>query len=147
MQHLRNVCINGVAKAVNKYMTEFLNESLDDISSFLRVSPDMAQVIRVFHKEFSLTANYPKGHGKQFRTWMIKRDLKEFLMHAERATGSRQDIITMGAVPIYWNRKFNVEFLDYVLRVKGASNILQENLFTVSRQVRRPKCFGTQFQK
>ena len=35
MQHLRNVWINGVAIAVNKYMLEFLEESLDDISSFL----------------------------------------------------------------------------------------------------------------
>ena len=35
MQHLSNVCINGVAKAVNKYLTEFLQESLEEISSFL----------------------------------------------------------------------------------------------------------------
>ena len=135
MQHLRNVWINGVAIAVNKYMLEFLEESLDDISSFLRVSPDLAQVIRAFHKEFSLTANYPKGHGEKFKSWMQKRYPKEFLMHAERATGSRQDIITMGAGPVYWNRRFSVEFLDDVLRVKGASNILQENLFTVLSSV------------
>ena len=131
MQHLRNVWINGVAKAVNKYMTEFINKSLDDISSFLRVSPDLAHVIRAFHKEFSLTANYPKGHGEQFWTWMMKRYPKEFLMHAKRAARSLQYIITMGAGPIYWNRKFNFEFLDDMLRVKGASNILQENVFTV----------------
>ena len=62
---------------------------------------------------------------------MIKRYPEEFLMYAERATVSRQDIITMGAGPIYWNRVFNVEFLDGVLRVKDASNILQENLFTI----------------
>ena len=37
MQHLRNVWINGFAKAVNMYISEFLEESLDDISSFLRV--------------------------------------------------------------------------------------------------------------
>ena len=59
MQHLGNVWINGVAKAVNKYLTEFLQESLEEISSFLRVSPDLAHVIRAFHKEFSLTDNYP----------------------------------------------------------------------------------------
>ena len=128
MQHLRNVWINGVAKAVNKYLTEFLQESLEEISSFLRVSPDLAHVIRAFHKEFILTANYPKGHGEKFLKWMIKNDPKEFLMHTERATGSRQDLITMGAGPIYWNRIFNVEFLDDVLRVKGAGNVLQENL-------------------
>ena len=52
-------------------------------------------------------------------------------MQAERATGSRQDLITMGAGLIYWNRIFNVEFLDDVLRVKGAGNNLQENLFAI----------------
>ena len=50
MQQLRNAWINGVAKAVNKYLTEFLQESLEEISSFLRVSPDLAHVIRAFHK-------------------------------------------------------------------------------------------------
>ena len=38
---------------------------------FCRVSPDLAHMICAFHKEFSLTANYPKGHGD--RDWMIKR--------------------------------------------------------------------------
>ena len=125
MQNLRNVWINGVAKAVNNYMTEFLNESLDDISSFLRVSPDLTHVVCAFHKEFSLTDNYPKGHGEQFRTGMMKRYPNKVWMNAERATDSRQDIITMGAGPIYLNPKFNVKFLDDVLRVKGASNIIQ----------------------
>ena len=135
MHHLRNVWVNGVAKAVNSYLKDFLEESLDNIASFLRVSPDLAQVIRAFHKEFSLTANYPKGHGEKFRDWMIKNYPTEFLMHAERATGSRQDLITMGAGPIYWNRPFNVEFLDDALRVRDASNILQENLFTILTSV------------
>ena len=87
MQHLCNAWINGVAIAVNKFMSEYLAESLEEISSFLRVSPDLAHVIRAVHKEFSLTANYPKGHGEKFRDWMIKHYPSEFLMHAERATG------------------------------------------------------------
>ena len=64
-------------------------------------------------------------------------------MHAERATGSRQDLITMGAGPIYWNRIFNVEFLDDVLQVKGAGNVLQENLFTIlsSLEMVASSCF------
>ena len=115
-------------------MTEYLEESLEEISSFLRVSPNLAQVIRAFHKDFSLTANYPKRHGGRFKVWMMKRCPKEFLMHAERAMGNRQDLVTMGAGPIYWNRAFNVEFLDKALHVKGAANILQENLFTVLSQ-------------
>ena len=71
-QHLRNIWINGAAKAVTKFLNEFLDDSLENISSFLRVSPDLANVIRAFHKEFSLDANYPKGHGEKFRSWMIK---------------------------------------------------------------------------
>ena len=50
MQHLRNVWINGVAKAVSKFMSGFLEGSLNNISPFLRVSPDLANVIRAFHK-------------------------------------------------------------------------------------------------
>ena len=78
-------------------MTEYLEESLEEISSFLRVSPNLAQVIRTFYKEFSLTANYPKGHGERFKVWTMKRCPKELLMHTERAMGNRQDLLTMGA--------------------------------------------------
>ena len=100
MQHLRNVWINGVTIAVNKFMSEYLADHLEEISSFLRVLPDLAHVICAFHKEFSLTANYPKVHGENFRDWMIKCYPKEFLTHAERATGSRQDINTLGDGPL-----------------------------------------------
>ena len=68
--HLRNVRINGVAKAVSRFMNEYLKDSLDNISSFLRISSDLAHIIRAYHKEFSLTSNYPKGHGEFFREWM-----------------------------------------------------------------------------
>ena len=129
--HLRNVWINGVAKAVSGFMNEYLSDSLDDISSFLRISPDLAHILRAYHKEFSLTSNYPKGHGEQFRDWIIKNHPMEFLLHAERASGSRQDVICMGADAVYINRPLNVEFLDERLRIKGNSHILQENLFIV----------------
>ena len=134
-QHLRNIWINGAAKAVTKFLNEFLDDSLESISSFLRVSPDLANVIRAFHKEFSLDANYPKGHGEKFRSWMIKNYPMEFLMHAERATGSRQDLVTMGAGPVYWNRVYSAEFLDKALRRKGNDNILQQNLFIILSSV------------
>ena len=62
------------------------------------------------------------------------------MMHAERATGIHQDLITMGAGPIYWNRIFNVEFLDDVLRVKGAGNVLQESLFTIMSSLEMVAC-------
>ena len=104
------------------------------------MSPDLAHVIRVFHKDLSLTDNYPNGHGEKFLEWVINNYPKLFLMHAEQATGRRQDIITMGAGPIYWNGIFNVEFLDDVLWVKGAGNVLQEKLFAIMSSLEMVAC-------
>ena len=87
--HLRNVWIKGATNAVSEYMRGILEDSLDNIASFLRVSPDLGHDIRAYHKEFSLIANYPKGHGELFRIWMIENHPREFLMHAERALGYR----------------------------------------------------------
>ena len=131
MQNLRNVWINGVAKAVLKFMNEFLEDSLDNISPFIRLSPDVANFIRAFHKDFSLDANYPKRNGEKFRDWIIKKYPNEFIINTERTSSCRQDIITMGAGPIYWNRIFNVEFLDDYLRIKDNTNILQQNMFAI----------------
>ncbi|KAL7553861.1 hypothetical protein ACHAWF_017485 [Thalassiosira exigua] len=134
-QHIRNVWINRMAKAVSKFMGTFLKDSLDNISSFLRVSPDLADVIRAFHKEFSLTANCPKGHGELIRSWMIKHHPMKFLIHAERAMGDRQDLICIGACPIYWSQEYCIEFLDERPMMKNGDNILQKNLFTILTSV------------
>ena len=91
--HLRNTWINGIAKSVSAFTKDYLSNSLENISSFLRISPDLAHIIRAYHKEFSLTSNYPKGHGELFWDWTIKNYPMEFLLHAERANGNRMDVI------------------------------------------------------
>ena len=53
--HLRYFWFNGAAKAVSAFLTTYIEDILDKISSFLGVSPDLVQVIRVYHKELSLT--------------------------------------------------------------------------------------------
>ena len=131
MQHLWNVWIYGVAKAVSKLMNVFLEDSIDNISPFLCVYPDLSNTIRDFGKEFILDTNDPKVHGEKFRYWMIKKYPNEFILKTERASGSHQYIITMGAVTIYLNRIFNVEFLDEYLCIKDNTNILQQNMFTI----------------
>ena len=65
VQHVRCVYFNGAAKAVSEFLTTYLEDSLDKISRFLCVSPYWAQVIWAYHKEFSLTENYPKGDRKR----------------------------------------------------------------------------------
>ena len=124
MQNLRNVWINGVAKYVSKFMNGLIEDSLDNISPFLRVSQNLENVIYDFHKDFSLDDNYKKLHREKFRDWMINKYPNELIMNTKRASGSRQDIITMGAGPIYWNRIFNIEFLDEYIRIKDNTIIL-----------------------
>ena len=131
IQHWRNVWINVVAKAVSKFMNGLLEESLDNISPFLCVSPDLENFIHAFQKEFSLNTNYPKGHGEKFRDWIINKYPNEFIMNTERESGSRQYIITMGDGTIYWNRIFNSEFLDEYICIKEKTNILQQNILTI----------------
>ena len=61
---------------------------------------------------------------------MEKNHPGTFLLHVERASGSRQDLCVEGAGAVYWNRQYWVEFLDERLRNPG-DNILQENLFVI----------------
>jgi hypothetical protein len=89
MNHLRNVWFGGVEKALTKHLNEILRTSLDEIDSKLRVTSSISAVIRAIDKEFSLSANYPKGHGELFKAWMKENYSGALLFHVERAAGSR----------------------------------------------------------
>eukprot|EP00957_Ditylum_brightwellii_P012127 915698-Ditylum_brightwellii.AAC.1 len=77
----------------------------------------MESLLRAVDKEFSLCANYPKGHGDLFYEWIEHNRPGVLLLHVERASGSRQDLAVEGAGAVYWNHRFWVEFLDERLRV------------------------------
>ena len=62
---------------------------------------------------------------------MIKKYPKEYLMHEERASGSRQDFICMDSMAIFKNRVPNIEFLDDQQSIYGNNHILQQNLFII----------------
>ena len=62
MNHLRNVWFGGVEKSLTKHLNQMLRSSLDEIDTNLRVSLSISAVIWAIDKEFSLSANYPKGH-------------------------------------------------------------------------------------
>ena len=70
--HLRNVWFGGVEMSLTKFLNEILRTSLDEIDSSLRVSSSISAIIRAVDKEFSLSANYPKGHGELFKAWIRK---------------------------------------------------------------------------
>ena len=135
MNHLRNVWFGGVEKSLTKHLNEILRSSLDEIDSNLQVSSSISAIIRAIDKEFSLSANYPKGHGELFKVWMKKNYPMALLFHVERAAGSRQDLCTEGCLAIFMNYPYYVEFLDGMLRKITSNNqqksILQQNLFVI----------------
>jgi hypothetical protein len=120
-------------KVLSKELNILLQSSLDEIDPQLRVTLSMSVIIRAVDKEFSLSANYPKGNGILFLEWIREYHPSVLLLHVERAAESRQDLCTEGLMPIYMNYPFCVEFLDNQLRKYCQSNentsILQQNLF------------------
>ena len=103
--HLRNVWIGAVTKSLSKYLNEILALDLEDIDSRYRVNTKMDAILRAIDKEFSLPANYPKGHGDQFKHWLKDFHPEALLVPVLRATGSRQDMAVEGAAAVYWNRR------------------------------------------
>jgi hypothetical protein len=73
-----------------------------------------------------------KGHGELFRQWMKVNHPGELLLHVEHAaSGGRQDVASMAALAIFWNRYYCIDFLDEILTYQdtGAKdNILANNL-------------------
>lgn len=103
--HLRNVWIGAITKNLSKYLDEVLKCDLEEIDNRYRVSTMMDSILRAVDKEFSLPANYPKGHGDMFKHWLKKHHPGALLVPVERATGSRQDLACEGAGAVYWNRR------------------------------------------
>eukprot|EP00957_Ditylum_brightwellii_P193288 14717125-Ditylum_brightwellii.AAC.1 len=93
----------------------------------------MDSILCAINKEFSLPANYPKGHSDEFKTWLLKHHPSALLVPVTHATGSRQDLAVEGAESVYWNRKYYVQFLHRFLHALDDSkkSTLKENLFIV----------------
>ncbi len=66
MNHLRNVWFGNVKKALLTHLNALLRSSLDEINLQLRMAASISTVIHAIDKEFSLSSNYPKGHGELF---------------------------------------------------------------------------------
>jgi len=125
-----NIWIKAVTHQLTSYLNKVLADDLNDVDWRLRITTVFDGILRAVDKEFSLPANYPKGHGDMFKHWLLKFHPGAVLVPVTHTTGSRQDLATEGAAAVYWNRRYYVEFLDECLR--GCNdNILQENLFIV----------------
>jgi hypothetical protein len=137
-RHLRNVWAKAIEIDFSKYLTVMLRDSLDKIDSSLCVSTMFTPFARAYDKESSLSTNYPKGHGELFAEWMKENYPGKLLFHVESTNGSCQDIMFTAALAIAMNRSFNIEFLNYCLRMsdkKKKDHVLQRSLFVVLSSV------------
>ena len=89
MIHLQNVWFGSMENNLTNDLNLHLCASLDEIDPKLRVTASMSALIHAVDKEFSLSANYPKGHGKLFLEWLREYYPGVLLLHVECATGSR----------------------------------------------------------
>ena len=103
--HLRNIWIKALNKHLSKYLTKILQADLNAINFRYRVSTMFDAVLRSVDKEFSLPANYPKGHGDMFKIWMEKHHPGSLLLPVERSTGARHNLVVEDAAAVYWNRR------------------------------------------
>jgi hypothetical protein len=60
---MQNVWIRAVAKHLSSYLNKILASNLEAIDFRYLVSTMFEAVLRAIDKEFSLSANYPKGNG------------------------------------------------------------------------------------
>jgi hypothetical protein len=89
--HLRNVWIGAMTKRLSTYLNEVLASDLSGMYFRHRVSTMFDSVLRAVDKEFSLPANYPKGHGDLFLHWLKLNHPGAILVPVQRTAGSRQN--------------------------------------------------------
>ena len=63
MNHLRNVWLGGMEKALTGHLNNVMHADLDVIDPRLWIQACISAIVRAVDKEFSLSANYPKGRG------------------------------------------------------------------------------------
>ena len=107
--HQSNVWVKNMLDVISNYLSTLIKDNLEEIAPELRVSPSFENMCRAFDKEFSLSANYPKGWGYNFRIWMKENHSGELLFHVEHASKGRMDVVLMAFMAIYWNSNYCVD--------------------------------------
>ena len=96
--HMRNIWIKAVTHWLSSYLNKVLADDLNDVDWRLRITTMFDGILRAIDKEFSLPANYPKGHGDMFKHWLCKFHPGALLVPVTRTTGSRQDLATLQCI-------------------------------------------------
>ena len=128
--HLRNLWLVGITKALSTLLVSTIRGGLNEIDLRLRLLTSIASVLCSVDKKFSLCDNYPKVHGDIFREWIETYHPGVLLLHVERALWSRQYLAFKGSEALYMNHPYWIEFLNERLRMTR-DNLLQYNIFII----------------
>jgi hypothetical protein len=108
-------------------LKEQLQDDLAEFSAFERMSVDVGDLIRAASKELHAGQAYAKGKGREGEAWRKSEHPTHPHLPYLRAEGGRQDLAVDGSVPIFWNRKQALEFIQGLV-VPGAENKLEKFL-------------------
>ena len=142
-QHLRNILVDAGANHLSSKLTELLCDDLSIIPPHLRVTCNISHILRACDKEFGFTANYAKGHGSMFHSWLLTfRPGSLFVPVVRVLNGNQQDASFEGAFPLYVGRSHMVAFLNErlcagktILYMTCFSNVCQLTQLTVFRRI------------
>ena len=127
--HQRNICLDGISDEMSKYLKNMLAANNVVLEGSLHVHMDIPSLNHAAHKHFSLTCNYPKGKGDQFKSRMEKNHPGAPLVHVVNGKGSRQDICIDAAPCFHMNHPYWAEFLDELIFYGDADNKLERSLW------------------
>ena len=120
-QHIRNIVLAEMSRAMAAHVKVELQPELDTFSAWERMSTEFSQLPRAAykvtpaswmhpcvlpcHQEFHHGCRYYKGKGREYGVWLMDTHPTDFVIHLERAEGGRQDLDYDAAIPLYVNRR------------------------------------------
>ena len=131
--HLRNIIIKAMAEKATEYLKGHLGDSLDNFSSFDRMSVDPMDSIRAACKELHPDGEYAKGKGRESEATRTRNHPSDLWLPIFNGVGnSRMDAVFDGAVPLYMNRRIILEFVHPLVHGPASNdNLLEKFLWRV----------------
>jgi hypothetical protein len=130
--HMRNIIIKAMAEKATEYLKGHLADSLDEFSSFDRMSVDGMDLIRAACKELHPNGEYAKGKGREAKATREKNHPSDLWLPIFNASGTRMDACFDGAVPLYMDRVLALEFLHPLVNGPSSKdNLLEKFLWRV----------------
>lgn len=88
--HMRNIFLEHMSAELAAHVKAELQPELETFASWERMTTEYSQLVRACYKEFHHGCRYYKGKGRPYSAWLRETHPTAFVMHLERADGSRQ---------------------------------------------------------